>query len=343
VALGAAAPAAAAAAQAAAKSSSVEEPTPRAGFKPVQQSLTHHRLGEQGRNTPSPAFGCAPAGTAHAAAAPTAARATRWGALINSDRLRVLEDSQGSVRRTARQWLQCQRADARAYTKCYSNPFADSRPPGSASDNLRDPPHLVMWRIGSATDAPSPAGARRRSHTGLQRRNLLLICRDALNGPGRGALSSAAVQTAVLVLRAPLEAQQLVAHLFYSRGEWHRLSKVTGIVDPAASEDALRQLCRLQLARDTAAAEVEDQAALLSLLKADEIKGLGGASMQKITKKQKTSERVSGELRQHRWVGSGGGGALEKLRSVAALLQDIRGHMQPSPLWTELARRLGPQ
>jgi hypothetical protein len=96
------------------------------------------------------------------------------------------------------------------------------------------------------------------------------------------------------------------------------------------------------------------------LLKADEVKDLGGASMQKKKKKQKM-ENGGGdrgaEPRRNGWGGAGGGrswshsggggggggggGALEKLRSIAALLQDMRGHMQPSPLWTELVRRLG--
>ena len=233
-------------------------------------------------------------------------------------------------------------ADARAYTKCYTNPFADSRPPGSASDNLRDPLHLVMRRIKSA----GVHHLASTEHDSVQRRNLVLICRDVLTGPGRGALSPAAASTAALVLRATPEAQYLVAQLFYGRGEWHRLSRLAGTTAPAAKEEAVRQLCRVQLARSTSAAEAEDQAALLSLLKADEMKGLGGASMQKNKKKQRTSDHgaTTGDRRQKSWAGGGGGGggALDKLRSIAALLQDIRGHMQPSPLWTELARRLGP-
>ena len=202
-----------------------------------------------------------------------------------------------------------------------------------------------MRRTKSIVDVKLRSGVHRSASTeqdSVQRRNLLLICRDVLNGPGRSALSSAAVSTAALVLRATPDAQQLVAQLFYGRGEWHRLSKLAGNTAPAAKEEALRQLCREQLARNTFAAEAEDQAALLSLLKTDEMKGLGGASMQKNKNKRKTSDHgaTSGDRRKNGWAG--GGGALDKLRTIAALLQDIRSHMQPSPLWTELARRLGP-
>ena len=133
----------------------------------------------------------------------------------DAERRRLLEDPQASVRRTVRQWLQCQRADAGAYTKCYSNPFSDYRPPGSASDNLRDPLHLAVRRVAAAA-AGSPSGGRRRSSVEqalVQRSNLLLICRDVLTGPARGVLPPATAETAAVVLRAAPEVQQLLAQV----------------------------------------------------------------------------------------------------------------------------------
>eukprot|EP01046_Picozoa_sp_COSAG06_P016236 COSAG06_NODE_1069_length_10828_cov_22.835493_4_plen_343_part_00 len=192
---------------------------------------TNGRSTANGRQrTPSPPSGAASRSAGTAAAAPAAVSAsgaaaaataaaaplaTRWGALVDAERRRLLEDPQASVRRTVRQWLQCQRADAGAYTKCYSNPFSDYRPPGSASDNLRDPLHLAVRRV-AAADAGGPSGGRRRSgveQAVVQRSNLLLICREVLTGPARGALPPATAETAAVVVRAAPEVQQLIAQV----------------------------------------------------------------------------------------------------------------------------------
>jgi hypothetical protein len=47
----------------------------------------------------------------------------------------------------------------------------------------------------------------------VQRSNLLLICRDVLTGPARGALPPATAETAAVVLRAAPEVQQLLAQV----------------------------------------------------------------------------------------------------------------------------------
>jgi hypothetical protein len=192
----------------------------------------------------------------------------------------------------------------------------------------------------------SSGGARRGSgeQAALQQRNLLLICGDVLSTRAARSLPLAAVRVAAAVLAAAPAAQLLLAQLYYNRGEWHRLARLQqGDSDPAEQEESLRALCRARLARNTHAAEPEDHAALLWLLKAEEVKGLGSKS-----KKKKEDSGASGGSGQWErgggWGGGGksrGGGGLEKLKGLAALLQDMRGPIQPSPLWAELSRRLG--
>ena len=95
-----------------------------------------------------------PAPTAVAASAarppPPNSKLARWGALMDSERCRLLGDPQASVRRTTQHWLACQRADTRAYSKGYSNAFQDRRAPGSSSDNMRDPLYTSMRRAAAA-------------------------------------------------------------------------------------------------------------------------------------------------------------------------------------------------
>jgi hypothetical protein len=227
--LGAAAPAVAAPTSATAPSASRKRHSSGAEAEASARDTNSRSTASGRQRTPSPPFLAASRSAGTAAAAPAAASAsgaaaataaaaplaTRWGALVDAERRRLLEDPQASVRRTVRQWLQCQRADAGAYTKCYSNPFSDYRPPGSASDNLRDPLHLAVRRVAAAA-AGSPSGGRRRSSVEqalVQRSNLLLICRDVLTGPARGVLPPATAETAAVVLRAAPEVQQLLAQV----------------------------------------------------------------------------------------------------------------------------------
>ena len=72
---------------------------------------------------------------------------------------------------------------------------------------------------------------------------------------------------------------------------------------------------------------MQEQPALIWLLKSDELKGLGRATRQKKAH-QPDREEVEGRL--------------EKLRDVAALMQVMKGQLAGQALWRELRKRLGP-
>ena len=179
---------------------------------------------------------------------------------MDSERCRLLGDPQASVRRTTQHWLACQRADTRAYSKGYSNAFQDRRAPGSSSDNMRDPLYTSIRRAAAAVAGGISGGddysvrARRRSaseQAELLRANLLLICREALDGPGSRVLPTTALQTAAAVASADPTAQQLVARLFYNRGDWHRLSWFCKDDGPGSAllDQAVQVLAQAGLAR----------------------------------------------------------------------------------------------
>jgi hypothetical protein len=274
---------------------------------------------------------------------PPPEQASQWGALMDAERCRLLADPAGSVRRTAQLWLRGQQADARAYSKTYQNAFADRRPPGSASDDLRDPPHVSMQRLGLGRRSAAAQAA-------LLCDNLLLVCKEGLLGSA--ALPATCVQAMQAVVDAPPAAQMLAARLLYSRGEWHRLSRFSGGDSPqendpqqaAALQQALQALRAAGLARGIGGATEADQPALISLLKSNELKGLGRAAVRKKSHHQPQPQQQQ-QQQQDEDGGGGGGGQLEgKLREVAELVQDMRGQLAPpaqSSLWRELARRLG--
>eukprot|EP01052_Picozoa_sp_SAG31_P003819 SAG31_NODE_151_length_22216_cov_37.572139_2_plen_368_part_00 len=273
---------------------------PRSLRRPiVERSVNEPRQGST-RGT-SPPASSAPTSVVATVMAPT--QLANWGSLMDSERCQLLQDPSAAVRRSTRQWLECQRPDAWAFSRHYCNVFQDRRPPGSASDNLRDAPHTVMRRI-------SPVGQQDRRTASeivaLRRSNLLLICREALGPTGQASLCSQTIVVAKAVLDASEPAQQLLAQLLYNRGMWHRLSFVAQRLfsqnstardddEPVCSSQdkpqqealeslqlALRELVAAGLARDQIFdVDAAEQPALLWLLKTEEIRGLGRAAVQK--------------------------------------------------------------
>jgi hypothetical protein len=142
------------------------------------------------------------------------------------------------LRRTARAWMEGQRADAAAYSKHYANIFADRRPPGGASDGIRgDPP----WRRRGGSGGGGDGGGRGH-RVGRWWHNLLFIASWAVRNDGqpgtcaRACLAAADLKVAETVLGLSESAQLLLAQLFALRGRWHReselLPSLTGVAGP---------------------------------------------------------------------------------------------------------------